>query len=114
MEAPKFPALRKLGRAIDEFRKINTNTEITSTLVQVFLAVAEKEGRTFIEIANITGVATSTVSRVMGVLGEYGSRGSQPLNLVVMKPNLQDRRERLCYLTHKGRMLAESLQEILK
>ena len=62
-------------------------------------------GMTQRNLYQVLGVSDSLASRVIGLLGEHGSRTVEALNLITSSVNPNDRRERNCELSPKGRRL---------
>jgi DNA-binding MarR family transcriptional regulator len=94
-------ATSALLAALEPFRAANP----TMTLQQLisFLLVAKEEGLTVSEYARRAGLAQGVMTRNLFDLGEYNRRKDPGLGLVEQRPDLQDRRAHLTYLTHKGR-----------
>lgn len=93
-----------LVRAMDEFREVDPDP--TVQVVQAFLAVAIWEGSVLHELAERLNVSPSTISRNMGLLGDYGRGRKKAMHLVHVHEDPQDRRFKVAKLTPRGRELA--------
>lgn len=100
-----------VARILGALRELHD--DMTVLQAQALFHVAHNPGITQRELIKLIGSATSTASRTIGLLSEFGSRGTPGLHLIRMEVNLQDRRERNCYLTDKGERLMRRLAECL-
>ena len=91
------------GTALARLRDLHT--DMTLLQAQCLLTVAANPGMTQRSLYSTLGVSDSLASRVIGLLGEHGSRSVEALNLIVSSVNPDDRRERNCELSPKGRRL---------
>jgi len=98
-------------RLIREFRKMHP--EITCQLAEAFLIIAMSDGTTVSEIGRRMGTTTATASRHVAHLGKWDRRREPGLGLVEMHETLSDRRVKEVRLNSKGRMVAESLAQIV-
>jgi len=71
--------------------------------------IAQNEGCSVTFIAEKTGLALSTVSRIIGALSNYRQLG-QPYQFIEVKVSAEERRRKEVYLTPIGR---KALKEIL-
>ena len=88
--------------------------DMTALQVMCLMRVAAKPGigQRELQIELETG-SNSTASRILGMLSQHGTRGAEGLNLVDMKTNPLDRRERRLYLSPKGkRLMVEIMKEM--
>lgn len=77
----------------------------------VFWSVAAREGRTQVEVANVTGLSAKTVSRVIAHLGVTRNG----LGWIRQVPDEDDRRLRRLFLSRKGKsLLGRLLRELRK
>lgn len=98
--------------ALEPFRAANP----TMTLQQLvsFLLVAKDEGLPVSDYARKAGLAQGVMTRNLFDLGEYNRRKEPGLGLVEQRPDLQDRRAHLTYLTHKGRGVVGAYRRALE
>lgn len=90
-----------------------TYPDMTLTQALVFSLVATRPGQTQRDIMASTGLPDATVSRICGILGPHGNRGTAPLHLVEFRPVPGDRRAVGLHLTSKGLALAINLSSML-
>lgn len=103
--------LNRLIEAVALFQTVHP--DMTVRQIQVFLLVATNPGVSQSEICERLELADSSVSRIIGILSEYGNRGTGPFNLVEMRVHKTDRRLRACFLTRKGEALAAKLAKAI-
>ena len=99
--------IRDQLRTIGTFRKLKPL--ISASGIEAFLLVAQKEGQTMGDYAKLAGLSPTTMSRHLLDVGERDRHFEAGLGLVESRDNIMNRRERLYYLTHKGRALLASL-----
>lgn len=73
------------------------------------IVVSQQEGISITNLAEKSGLALSTVSRIVGALSDYRQLG-QPYGFIEVKVSPQERRRKELYLTDLGK---SSLKEIL-
>lgn len=73
------------------------------------IVVSQQEGISITHLAEKSGLALSTVSRIVGALSDYRQLG-QPYGFIEVKVSPQERRRKELYLTDLGK---SSLKEIL-
>lgn len=73
------------------------------------LVISQNEGCSITNLAEKSGLALSTVSRIVGALSDYRQLG-QPYEFVQVKVSATERRRKELYLTALGKA---SLKEIL-
>ena len=88
--------------------------DMTILQLQAFLLVARDPGITQRALMGALDTQDSTASRTVGILSEFGNRTTPGLKLVRMEVNIDDRRERNCYLTRKGEALLVDIMKDLK
>lgn len=98
-------AIRKLRAAIDP----NASTQV----IHAFLAVAQDEGQSLTEYANLLGTNISTASRQFLDLGDRNRKGEKGYMLVDRRVVSDNLRVNRYFLTSKGRLLLTSLLETL-
>lgn len=74
------------------------------------IVVSEDEGCSITNLAEKSGLALSTVSRIVGALSDYRQLG-QPYGFLEVKVSPKERRKKELYLTDLGRA---SLKDILQ
>lgn len=109
--APTVAWMNSLIDVIDVYREIHP--DMTLNQLVVLMAVAANHGISQKELAETVGLADSSVSRILAVLGEHGSRGTGPFNLVYMVSSDTDRRQRNVYLSKKGQALTSKVISIV-
>ena len=82
--------------------KILREANVSVAQAEILLAVAEFQGRSLREYAELTNNVMSTTSRHMLDLGELNRLHEPGLGLVEQWPNPQDRRSNVYRLTPKG------------
>lgn len=101
-----------LMASLEPFRAANP----TMTLQQLasFLFVAKDEGKQVSSYAREAGLAQGVMTRNLFDLGEFNRRREPGLGLVEQRPDLNDRRAHLTYLTHKGRAVVGAYRRALE
>lgn len=99
--------LTKLTEVLEDFRNIYPEMPVQTMLV--LLLIAQKDGIGVLRIGEALGIAQSSASRNVDVLGR-GSVGKEGLGLVEAGENPVNRREKLVKLTRRGEKLIESLK----
>jgi DNA-binding MarR family transcriptional regulator len=91
-----------LERALGRFRDLHP--DMTALQLAVFLVIAKagEEGISQSALYRYLDTTDSTVSRTLAILSDIGGRKVAPLDLIEIKVNPLDRRERLITLTRKG------------
>lgn len=101
----------RLSKALTRFHDIHPDM---SLLQMMFLMqVAANPGITQRQLWGLLGVSDGVASRVLAILGPYGSRGTEPLKLVSITVDPNDRRSRILGLTARGQRLVEQVHEDL-
>jgi DNA-binding MarR family transcriptional regulator len=86
-----------LGRLRDR------HPDMTVLQAQCFFTVAARPGISQRQLMNEMDSNDSTISRILALLSDLGDRKSAGLDLIEMKVNPMDRRERLMFLSPKGK-----------
>jgi len=82
--------------------------------LEVFLAIAAKEGVSSSDLRRSTGIAQPTVSRALGDLGDWAvKKNSEGLKLVRTERDPSDMRNVLCFLTPTGKLLAARIEQLM-
>lgn len=101
----------RMIEAVNAFRDVHP--DMTLNQVVVMLLVASRPGITQRQIMEETGLADSSTSRIIGILGKWGNRGTKPLNLIDVVYDEADRRVRTYTITPTGRKLLEKVMAAL-
>lgn len=99
--------VKALGRLRDR------HADMTLQQAMTFFLVAQNPGITQRALYEALGTNDSVASRTVAILSDVGSRNTPGLDLVEMKINPQDRRERVLRLTPKGRRMMDDIVEDL-
>lgn len=112
---PNTPRTRQTAALYRVFaRFLDHYPDMTILQAMHFLFIAENPGITQHDLIVGMGVTDSTGSRTALLLGSEGTRGKPGLNLIVIKPDPLDRRQRLLSLSDKGRRLLADIGDDLK
>lgn len=103
--------VRRLVSFVEEFRKIDP--EMQAQQILLFLHVAGKSGISMKELASLTGLAPSSVSRNVAALSNLHRKGHPGHDLMVAYEDPDDRRNKLVKLTYKGQLVYRNLVETL-
>jgi DNA-binding MarR family transcriptional regulator len=106
----------KSGRLIEAMRLLRQHHPDMTALQAMFLfQVAATPGITQRVMSDILDTPNSgNATRTIAILSDIGGRTVKGLGLVEMRINPEDRRERLHYLTAKGRRLINDILAVLK
>ena len=74
--------------------------------------IANDEGMSLTQLAQKTGLALSTVSRIIGALSKYRQKGA-PYNLVKVTISAEERRRKELSLTPKGRAVVAGIEDLM-
>ncbi|NCT40387.1 MAG: helix-turn-helix domain-containing protein [Alphaproteobacteria bacterium] len=83
--------------------------------LQYAICLAEvtlNEGLSVTELSNRTGLALSTVSRIVGALSKYRQMG-KPYELIDLKTSETSRRTKEIYLTKKGKRIVGNIAGLM-
>lgn len=106
---PKEPAKTHL-KILREFQKIDTEFPIQYAIC--FIEIHLNEGLSVTQLSEKTGMALSTVSRIVGALSKYRQKGTA-FELIKIKIPETERRRKELYLTPKGKAIIASLNDLL-
>ncbi len=70
------------------------------------------EGMSLTRLSEKTGMAISTISRIVGALSKHRQKGT-PYGLIKVKISAEERRRKELYLTTKGKAIINSIAEII-
>ena len=74
--------------------------------------ISLNEGLSVTELSKQTGLAISTVSRIVGALSKYRQMG-EPYELIDLVTSEKSRRTKEIYLTTKGRKIVDNIAELM-
>lgn len=105
-------ALRQMGYAIDHFRE--AYADMSGTTLSVFLIVATNPAISAKDLLKrIPDTSQSAISRHLSTLGEWNWRGGPGLGLVDLVEDPEDRRNKIAFLSAKGKQLAIKMARAL-
>lgn len=102
---------RKIVSLIEEFRKLDP--EIQAQQIVVFLTVVGSPGHTLRELEQMTGLASSAISRNVQALSKVHRKGKAGHDLVIAEEDPEDRRFKRVRPTAKGIRVYNTLVELL-
>lgn len=97
-------------RLLRELQKIDA--EFPLQYAVCLAEISQEEGLSLTELSVRTGMALSTVSRIVGALSKNRQKGT-PYNLIRIKISAAERRRKELYLTPRGRAVIDGIAEIL-
>lgn len=98
--------LSKAILLLEELRK--HDPEFPAQQAVALLAIAREEGMTQQKVAALVGASKSAAQRILDKLSDRGTGNAPGLGLIEVRPG-PDARERLAFLTPKGRRVVQSL-----
>jgi DNA-binding MarR family transcriptional regulator len=102
----------RLAATIDEFRSLDK--DIPGQAVVTFLVVAQKPGISSKELLQRIGVSQASISRNLALLGEWDRHGNPGLQLVDLIEDPVDRRNKIAFLTPRGKALVGKIANIME
>lgn len=99
--------LRRVLLILEELRKLDA--ELPAQQAVALLVIALEEGMTQQKVATLVGASKSAAQRMFDKLSDRGVNGRPGLDLIEVRAGIQDARERLAYLTPKGRRVVQTL-----
>lgn len=109
----KRKLIRKGLRFLEEFKKLDSEMPLQQIITLVEVALASEEGINISDLAVRVGNSTSSTSRNVAILGEYGRGKSKGLEVMKAVVNPMDRRYQLVKLTPKGERVIDQLVEVM-
>ncbi len=97
-------------RLLRELQKIDA--EFPLQYAVCLTEISQEEGLSLTDLSVRTGMALSTVSRIIGALSKNRQKGT-PYNLIRIKISATERRRKELYLTPRGRAVIDSILEII-
>jgi DNA-binding MarR family transcriptional regulator len=92
---------------IEELRK--HDPELPANQAAALLVIARQEGITQLRVSTLIGASKSQSQRIFDKLSDKGVNGRPGLGLIEVRVGNFDARERLAYLSPKGRRVVQSL-----
>lgn len=108
----QMDSLSRLDGALDFLRQMDANITIQGW--RVFLAIVRTPGISQSALEDTVGISQSSISRHVLTLGKYAAFNVPGLGLIETEENPQNRREKLCNLTVKGKRVAEKLAALIE
>lgn len=103
----KMQALVGLFSAID--------AEMQMQVLRILVTVAEyPDGVTMPELAILAQVSSSSLSRNVAILGQFGSTKKPALKWLTATEDFRERRRKVVKMTAKGTRILEQVREILE
>jgi len=110
----------RFGRAVSYLRD-KVNPDMVLGQVAVFLFVAEHEGATMSDAANLMGMLSGTLSRNVKMLSQFRRKGAsgnygevEGDDLLDVRPDLSERKRNALYLSKRGKEVLRQLEIILE
>jgi DNA-binding MarR family transcriptional regulator len=108
-------ALTAVLLAIEQFMGTAGRITMPAQYLRVFLQVAQHEGKTVRELAQLANLPPTTMSRHLLDIGESSRRsGKSGFGLIKRVRDKKDERELSVYRTEKGRQLADNLASAIR
>lgn len=113
MQPDELICIRSFQKALALFKK-ETSSRTALPLLAVFLEVCANNGVTQVQLQKSLQMPQGTISRVVKELGQYyerenGKNSLKGFDLVIIRPDLSERRKMACFLSEKGRRLQRRL-----
>lgn len=102
----------RLWRAVELVRQ--AQEEMPAQRISILLLIAQREGITYNELMDQTGLAHSTISRNIAALSAIDRHGNPGLDFVAAVPDLREPRRKSLVLTPKGKRFCRSLEAQLE
>lgn len=93
-----------------ELQKINP--EFPLQYAVCLAEISLNEGISVTQLSERTGMALSTVSRIVGALSQYRQMG-EPYELITLVTSETERRKKEIYLTRKGRKVVNTIAGLM-
>ncbi len=90
----------------------NIDTEFPLQYAICLAEISQNEGLSVTQLSEKTGMALSTVSRIVGALSKYRQMGT-PYELVDLVPSPTSRRTKEIYLTPKGKKIINKIVRLM-
>ena len=113
---PSQRTAREGAQWLSDIGELFGTSELNLHTVVIFLraAHADRLGQPLEswELARLIGKASSTVSRNLGVLGDWSRKRQPGMGLITAQPDAMDRRRKPIRLTPKGRQLLRMIEDM--
>ena len=108
---PSFDAskLKTISNAIELLRTFDSEMQAQTAMCLLVVATAHPEPVPMREISDRVGLAQSSTSRNVALLGAVSRKGSPGLNLLQAREDVSDRRIKLVSLTSQGKRFINQL-----
>ncbi|MGR3484747.1 MAG: MarR family winged helix-turn-helix transcriptional regulator [Paracoccaceae bacterium] len=104
-------ALKDLIKCVSIIRE--QYQDMPATTLEVLLHVALEPGSSSTEIREAVSTSQSSISRHLSLLGDYNWRGEEGLRLIKLIENPTDRRQKIAFLTERGRAVMKQVLEVM-
>ena len=104
--------LKVSNALLKELTKIDP--EFPLQWARCFHEIAMEEGITLNDVSDRTGIAKTTISRIIAGLSDVQRRNKSPYGLVKTAPSPMDSRAKEIYLTARGKALVDGIKEIIE
>jgi len=105
-------AMTTLKRVLDAVRA--EAPELPTQQLHALLVIGLDEGLSVQDVQKRTGMTNSSGSRNVRALMEYAGEGRKGLHWVDWKPNPQNLREKLLFLSPKGREVMDKMMKVME
>ena len=109
--SPSFDGskLRTVADSIELLRTLDSEMQAQTAMCLLVVAMAHPEPVPMREIAQRVGLAQSSTSRNVALLGKVSRKGRPGLDLLVAREDVSDRRTKLVSLTSRGERFINQL-----
>lgn len=114
--------IRRLTEVVEYLRN-EVHHDLALSMLLGFLLVCQKEGITQTELGERLGLTSGAISRMCKLLGKYQVKEEQPdgavervikgLDLILLSPDIYERRRMAAWLTRRGKEVKAELEKIL-
>ncbi|MBE2191743.1 MAG: MarR family transcriptional regulator [Alphaproteobacteria bacterium] len=98
-------------RLLSQLKEIDSEFPIQYAIC--LAKIAQDEGCSLTSLSERTGLALSTISRIVGALSSYRQKGT-PYELIEMRVSETERRKKELFLTDKGRQTLTNILSVLE
>jgi DNA-binding MarR family transcriptional regulator len=112
MSPAEREALERFSRALKHLRNM-MGRNVSSQILQAYLAVALDEGKPVNEYASILGASATTASRHLMDLADRKRCRREGFKLLYRRDNPLDEREKLITLSQHGKLMRQLVLETL-
>lgn len=105
----------RMIQIINEFRKLDPELQAQAMMLYLKIVQHSENGDeiSMKELQHWSGLANSTISRNVSLLGDVNRHGGPGLMLVKSYPDPLDRRRSLCKLTAKGKAVWQTISNLV-